>query len=176
MHKITNKLLLLLITFLLSQAPVPALADKISEYTVKAAFIYNFARFTQWPDDSNELKVCIYGDDPFGAGIDKLNGKTTNGRTIKIVRTRLIKEIKTCHVAFLNIIPPERHLFEQALKKIDGASVLTVSDAANATDFGVMIGLKIDNNKVAFDVNHTVAQASNLEISAKLLRLAKQVN
>ena len=70
----------------------------------------------------------------------------------------------------------KHHLFQQALNKINGANVLTVSDAANVIDFGVMISLRIDNNKVAFDVNNTVAQASNLEISAKLLRLAREVN
>lgn len=176
MLKISYKSLLLLLSILLVQAPVVSHADNISEYTIKAAFIYNFARFTQWPNTTEELKVCIYGKDPFGAQIDKLDGKKSNGRTIKIMRTLLIEQVKTCHIAFLNIIPPERHLFERALKKLNGASVLTVSDAPGVVDFGVIIGLRIDNNKVAFDVNHTVALASNLEISAKLLQLAGEVN
>ena len=151
-------------------------AANVSEYKIKAGFIYNFAKFTKWPDESDELKICIFGIDPFGNTIDSLNGRQSNGRTIKIIRTKNIDEIKTCHIAFLNIIPPERHLFERALKKIRGTHVLTVADAANVTDFGVMIGMRISNDKIAFDVNHTVAQASNLEISAKLLRLASQVN
>ena len=161
---------------LVSQIPALSLADNIAEYTIKAAFIYNFARFTEWPDESNELKVCIYGEDPFGSSIDKLNGKQTNGRTIKVIRTRSIDEVRSCHIAFLNIIPPEQRLFARALQDIEGADVLTVSDAQGVVDFGVMIGLKIDNDKVAFDVNHTVAKASNIEISAKLLRLANVVN
>jgi len=161
---------------LVSQIPMLSLADNVSEYTIKAAFIYNFARFTEWPDESNELKVCIYGEDPFGSSIDILNGKQSNGRTIKVIRTRSIDEVKSCHIAFLNIIPPVRRLFTRALQDIEGANVLTVSDAEGVIDFGVMIGLKLDNDKVAFDVNHTVAKASNIEISAKLLRLAKVVN
>jgi hypothetical protein len=161
---------------LVSQIPALSLADNVSEYTIKAAFIYNFARFTEWPDESNELKVCIYGEDPFGSSIDILNGKQSNGRTIKVIRTRSIDEVKSCHIAFLNIIPPVRRLFTRALQDIEGANVLTVSDAEGVIDFGVMIGLKLDNDKVAFDVNHTVAKASNIEISAKLLRLAKVVN
>lgn len=176
MYRKTIKRLLLLAAILVAQAPVAAFAENISEYTIKAGFIYNFARFTQWPDDTGELKVCIYGRDPFGINIDKLNGKQSNGRTIKVVRTRLISEVRTCHIAFLNIIPPERHLFERALKKLDGSNVLTVSDADGVIDFGVMIGLRIDNDKVAFDINHTMAQASNIEISAKILRLAREVN
>jgi len=176
LYRISTRLLLLVMTMLVSQTPAVSFADNVSEYTIKAAFIYNFARFTQWPDDGDELRVCIYGKDPFGSAIDKLNGKKSNNRTIKIVRTRLIEEVKTCHIVFLNIIPPERYLFQQALKTIDGANVLTISDAANVTDYGVMIGLRIDNNKVAFEVNNTVAQESNLEISSKLLRLAREVN
>ena len=161
---------------LLAVMPATSLADNISEYTIKAAFIYNFARFTEWPDQSDELKVCIYGEDPFGSSIDKLNGEQIKDRTIKVIRTRSIEDVKSCHIAFLNIIPPERRLFARALRDIEGTSVLTISDAEGVIDFGVMIGLKIDNDKVAFDVNHTVAKASNIGISAKLLRLAKVVN
>jgi len=166
----------LLVTVLVTQAPVAVSAENVSEYKIKAGFIYNFAKFTKWPDESDDLKICIYGKDPFGNTIDNLDGKKSGGRTIRVFRTKNIDEIKTCHIAFLNIIPPERHLFERALKKINGMHVLTVADAENVTDFGVMIGLRISNDKIAFDVNHTVAQASNLEISAKLLRLASQVN
>ena len=161
---------------LVSLVPASSLADNISEYTIKAAFIYNFARFTEWPDESDELKVCVYGDDPFGPAIDKLSGERIKGRTIEVVRTKSINDVKSCHIAFMNIIPPERRLFARALRDIQGASVLTISDAEGVIDFGVMIGLRIDNDKVAFDVNHTVAKASNIGISAKLLRLAKVVN
>ena len=167
---------ILLALNLVSVMPAISLADNVAEYTIKAAFIYNFARFTEWPDESDELRVCIYGEDPFGPTIDKLNGEQIKGRTIKIIRTRSIHDVKSCHIAFLNIIPPERRLFARALRDIEGASVLTISDAEGVIDFGVMIGLRIDNDKIAFDVNHTVAKASNIGISAKLLRLAKVVN
>lgn len=176
MFNIRYKLMLLLAISLASQMPVLSQANNISEYKIKAAFIYNFARFTQWPDDTNELKICVYGEDPFGSSIDSLNGKQSNDRTIKIVRTKLIEEVKSCHIAFLNIIPPERRLFVRALKEIQDTNVLTIADAANVIDFGVMIGLKINNDKVAFDVNHTIARASDIKISAKLLRLAQEVN
>jgi len=176
LHKDTIKLFLLLVTILVTQTPVAASAENVSEYKIKAGFIYNFAKFTKWPDESDDLKICIYGKDPFGNTIDSLDGKQSSDRVIKIFRTKNIDEIKTCHIAFLNIIPPERHLFERALQKIKGTHVLTVADAANVTEFGVIIGMRINNDKIAFDVNHTVAQASNLEISAKLLRLASEVN
>ena len=146
MIKMNYKYLILLFFTLVLQVPGLAVADKtVSEYTIKAAFIYNFARFTEWTDDSSELKVCVYGKDPFGDNLDKLHDKKSNGRTIKVIRTQLIEEVTTCHIAFLNIIPPERHLFEKALKVINGNNVLTISDADNVIDFGVMIGLVIES-------------------------------
>ena len=175
MNRALHKILLAMVVALVSHLPAVASADSVSEYSIKAAFIYNFARFTHWADESDTLKICIYGKDPFGSNIDKLNGKKINNRTISVVRTQLIDDIKSCQIAFLNIIPPERHLFKQALSKIQGANVLTVADAANVVDFGVMIGMRIDGNKVGFDVNHTAAKASDLKISAKLLVLAKEV-
>jgi len=175
LYRTFHKLVLIFALVLTSQVPSVSLADSISEYTIKAAFIYNFVRFTQWPDNSNEIRVCIYGEDPFESNIDNLNGKVSNGRVMRVIRTQLIDDIKSCHIAFLNIIPPERHLFERALKTISGSNVLTVSDAANVINFGVMIGLFIDNDKVAFELNHTAAKISGLEISAQLIRLAKDI-
>ena len=156
--------------------PTLANAKNISEYRIKAAFIYNFAKFTQWPDQDDELRICIYGDDPFGQSIDALTGKQNNRRTVKIIRTKLIEEIRSCHIAYLNIIPPERRLYLQALDKIDGTNVLTISDAKDVIEFGVMIGLMIHDEKIAFEINHTAAKASDINISAKLLRLAKRIN
>ena len=157
------------------QMPTVTFAGNVSEYRIKAAFIYNFARFTEWQDDSSELKICIYGKDPFESNIDGLNGKKAGEKTIRIVRTQLIDEVSTCHIAFLNIKPPERHLFEKALNKIKNAKVLTIADADNVVNFGVMIGLLITDDKVGFEINHTVAKSSGLEISSKLLKLAKEV-
>ena len=175
MYKTTFKLLLAFLIILASQIATVSFASNISEYKIKAAFIYNFARFTQWPDDTNVFKICIYGENPFGSYIDNLNGKKINHEVVKIIHTRLIEEVKSCRIAFLNIMPPKQRLFERALDKIKGSHVLTVADAANVTRFGVMIGLQIENDKVGFEINNTAAKASELKISAQLLTLAKQV-
>ncbi len=62
---------------LVSHIPTLSHANNISEYRIKAAFIYNFARFTQWPDDTDELKICIYGDDPFGSSNSPQQNRST---------------------------------------------------------------------------------------------------
>jgi len=174
-YRSISRLLSLVMLVFVTSMPAKTNADTVSEYIVKVKFIHNFIRFTRWPDDSKEIKICIYGTDPFGLEIDKLAGKIINDRTITIIRTQIIEEVRSCHLVFLNIIPPKQHLFERALTKLNKTHVLTISDANDAVKYGVMIELNITDNKVAFKVNHTAAKSSDLKISAKLLRLAKEV-
>lgn len=173
--RFNNHIFKLLLVVLVLQVPMVSFASDIPEYKIKASFIYNFARFTQWPDEESELRICLYGKDPFGSYADSLDGKIVGEKKIKIVRTQLIEEVKLCHIVFLNIIPPERHLFERALNKLKGTNVLTIADADNVVDFGVMIGLEIENNKIGFKVNGNTVQDSELKISSQLLTLAKDV-
>lgn len=112
------KLQFVFLVMLASQVPTLSFADNVSEYKIKVAFIYNFARFTEWPDDTSELKICVYGKDPFDSYLDSLSGKKVDDKTIKIIRTKIIEEVRSCNIVFLNIIPPEQYLFERALKKI----------------------------------------------------------
>jgi len=155
--------------------PIDTYADNISEYKIKAGFIYNFARFTQWPDNDVDLKICIYGEDPFGHYIDTLNAKKVSFRTIKIIRTSIIENIKPCHVAFLNIKPTEEHQFKKVIDSIKDANVLTMSDTKNAIDNGVMVAFEIINNRVSFNINYTAAKQAGLKISSQLLMISKKV-
>lgn len=155
--------------------PIESYADNVSEYKIKAAFIYNFARFTQWPDNDDELKICIYGNDPFGHYIDDLNSKKVGSRTIKIIRTHIIETIKPCHVVFLNIIPPEKNQFKKIIDRIKDTNALTMSDTKNSIDYGVMVGFEINNNRVSFDINYTAAKQAGLKISSQLLVISKKV-
>lgn len=155
--------------------PIEAYADNVSEYKIKAAFIYNFARFTQWPDKDHELKICIYGDDPFGYYIDELDSKKVGSRTIKIIRTNIIKNIKPCHVVFLNIIPSDNNQYKKVINELKDSSVLTMSDTKNAIDKGVMVGFEINNNRVSFDINYTAAKQAGLKIKSQLLIISKKV-
>lgn len=175
MFKYVIKIQLILLIILGAQVPTESFAGNVSEYKIKVAFIYNFARFTEWPDDATELKICVYGKDPFDSYLDSLNGKMVEDKVIKIVRTIKINEVKSCHIAFLNIVPPEQYLFERALNTIKGTRVLTIADAKDVVNYGVMIGLVIEDDRVGFKVNHTMAKSEQLEISAQLLKLAKDV-
>jgi len=150
-------------------------SDSVSEYKIKAGFIYNFARFTQWPDKDKELRICIYGKDPFGHHIDLLSSKTASSKTISILRTNIIDNIKNCHIVFLNIKTPDQRKFNKILSAIKGSSILTMSDTKNAINYGVMVGFEIKNSKMTFDINYTAILASGLKIKPQLVKLAKKV-
>jgi len=171
----TKKLLLSLALIFSSLIPIESRSDSVSEYKIKTGFIYNFARFTQWPDKGNELKICIYGNDPFGHYIDQLNSKKAGSKTIKIIRTNIIDNIKSCQVVFLNITPHEEHKLETLLNEIKDSNILTMSDTQNAVDYGVMVGFEIRNNRVTFEINYTAVKSAGLKISSQLLKIAKKV-
>jgi len=152
-----------------------AYARNISEYKIKAGFIYNFARFTQWPESTSHINICLYGKDNFGSYLDDLNGKMINGKSIKTKRIRVLKSIESCNVVFLNITPPDKYNFKRVLNKIKNKNILTMSDTKNATDYGVMVGLVIENGRVGFNVNYTEINKTELKISSQLLKLAKKV-
>ena len=170
-----NRVMRLMLAALLMLCALAPRADVVSEYQVKAGFIYNIARFTQWPGDLKTIRICIYGDDPFGSYIDSIDGKAVGDRNIEITRTRSIRAIKDCNIAFLNIIPPEERLFARALRELEGSKVLTIADFSEAVRYGVVVGFLIDEDRVGFNINHTVAKSTKLEISAKVLRLAREV-
>lgn len=173
------KLIFIVTITLTSQMPLAiyarASADETSEYSLKAEFIYNFSKFTQWPDKSDQLKVCIYGRDPFGSKIDDLNDKLSNSRKIKVYRTWSLDKVKTCHIAFVNINHMNDRYYKNMVRRVNNANVLTIADDNNAVDSGVMIGLVMNNDKLSFDINDAVVSKSTLTISSKLLRLAREV-
>ncbi|MCW8933912.1 MAG: YfiR family protein [Gammaproteobacteria bacterium] len=170
-----EKLWLSLILILLITISTESHSDSVPEYKIKAAFIYNFARFTQWPDNNTELKICIYGNDPFGHYIDQLNSKKAGSRTIKILRTNIIKNIRSCHVVFLNINSSENNKLVKIISGIKNTHILTMSDTRKAINSGVMVGFEIIDNKVTFEINYTAAKSAGLKISSKLLVIADKV-
>jgi len=174
-YKIKPLLLLVMFFSVFSSSESHSHSDSVSEYKIKAGFIYNFARFTQWPDKDKELRICIYGKDPFGYHIDQLESKTVSSKTISILRTNIIDNIKNCHIVFLNIKTPDQRKFNKVLGTIKGSSILTMSDTKNAINYGVMVGFEIKNKKMSFDINYTSILASGLKIKPQLIKLAKKV-
>ncbi|MEI2657339.1 MAG: YfiR family protein [Nitrosomonas sp.] len=145
------------------------------EYQVKAAFIYNFIAFTQWPDNIDEtINLCIYGKDYFGGEIDKLQSRVVNKRHIKIVRVNNLKELARCQVIFFSK-SINNHL-STILSDLQNKPILTLADNPHAFSEGIVINMNLSNEKIVFEINLGAARKSGLDISSKLLQLAVKVH
>lgn len=148
------------------------------EYLIKAAFLYNFAKFVEWPspvsgDRTAPLGVCIIGQDRFGDALGTLKNKTVEGRPISVRKGVKPDEADRCHIFFIST--SEKENLPQILKTIRGAPVLTVGDTEGFARSGVMINLVPIGNRIGFEINLSAVEATPLKISSKLLKLGKAV-
>ncbi|MEX2525591.1 MAG: YfiR family protein [Gammaproteobacteria bacterium] len=165
------KLFLAAVAFLFCDS----MAAAAPEYEVKAAFIYNFSRFIDWPEEpeaKKDLYFCVLGRDPFGEALENLEGREVQGRTLTIRRLERIEERGDCaiiyispslsgdYVALLDILSRDR-------------GVLSISDIDGFAENGGVIELYLENNKVRFAINIEAARRTGLEMSSQLLRLAR---
>ena len=149
-----------------------------SEYQVKAAFLYNFAKFVEWPETALSssmapLNICILGKNPFNASLDDIRGKTVSGRPLSIRINPDIEKLDQCHILF--ICASEKNQLSNIIQRLNNASVLTVADMEGFTSAGGMINLVMQDNKVSFDINLKSARLAGLKISSRLLKLANTV-
>lgn len=163
-----------LLLVMLHAAVSPVLyAALAGEYEVKAAFIYNFTRFVQWPKAraSGPLDICVMGDDPFGSAIDEaVEGKRAAGREIAVTRLDVVEQANACEVLF--IAASEEHELERILETLGEAPVLTVGDIDDFAERGGMINLTNEGNHVRFEINVDALERAGLRASSQLLRLA----
>ncbi|HEV7746112.1 MAG TPA: YfiR family protein [Pyrinomonadaceae bacterium] len=156
-------------------------AQQVSkEYQIKAAFLYNFSQFVEWPAGSfanaqAPLIIGVIGDDPFGSYLDDLvKGEKVNNHPLAVQRFHRVDEIKNCHVLFVS--RSEAKQIEQILSILRSRNILTVGDFEDFAQRGGMIRFITENNKIRFRINVGVARAAKLTISSKLLRAAEIVN
>jgi len=152
----------------------PAGADDIQEYEVKAAYLFNFARFTEWPSpQEGPIQLCLLGHDPFGSALSGLEGRPVQGRTMHVRRGIAVGDIPGCHIVFIS--DSEERRVPLDVRVANTYPVLTVSDIEGFTDSGGMIGLYLSDQRVQFDVNLAALRAANLKLPAQVLKLARQV-
>lgn len=161
--------LLLLLLFI-----PPSIVNALDEYQVKAAFIYNFIAFTQWPYEINQpVNFCIYGEDYFGQEIDQLQVKQINNQPINLLRLSKLEEIKVCQILFVS--KSNISNLSSLLDFIQNQPILTIADAPDAATKGIMINMILANNRIVFEINLQAARSAKLDISSKLLQLAIKV-
>lgn len=154
-----------------------AAEEPTREYLIKAAFLYNFAKFTRWPDGSfpdsaASLDICVFGDDPFGAALDTIAGKTIRGRAVAVHRVASVEAGAACHLLFISASEMPR--LTAILEALTGRPVLTIADMPDFARAGGIINLKTnEQDKLRFEINAGIAKRAGLRISSKLLSLAE---
>lgn len=150
---------------------------RLSEYEIKAAFLYNFAKFTEWPSETfseatDSLIIGVLGRDPFGNILENIiGGKTIGGRPITIHRFPRPGVLDRCHILYIS--ESETHRLSDIFQRLQKASVLTVSDIPDFAQKGGMIYLYPKENKIRFAINLSQVEKARLKLSAKLLNLAQ---
>lgn len=166
----------LLAAFTLMGVPARAAGD-FTEYEVKAVFLFNFVQFVKWPpttfsDASAPFVIGILGNDPFGKALENtIRGEVVEGRKLTLRRAQRVEDVTDCHVIYIS--QSEEGRIGDILAKLRPTNALTVSDISQFCRQGGMIGFVIEGGKVRFEIKSGTAKNAGLQISSRLLKLAK---
>jgi len=154
---------------------VASAADALTEPQVKAAYIYNFAKFVQWPAEAHAtpqapLVLCVAARDGLGGALAAIEGKPVQGRELRIRRAVKPDELKACHILF--VPEAEERAAPELLRKAGGLPLLTIGEYDGFAAAGGGIGLVNRDERVQFEINPDAASRANLKVSSQLLRLA----
>jgi len=156
-------------------AGFPAAAHaQAQEAQVKAAFLYNFARFVDWPQArraGSVVSLCLLGAEPFGGYADALNGRPVGAGTLRVRRIARPVDAATCDLVFLPNAEAAR--LPALLEAARGRRLLTVGETPGAAAGGLVINFYLEQNRVRFEINIDAAQRTGLSINSQLLRLAR---
>ena len=148
-----------------------------SEYEIKAAYLYNFSKFIEWPGSSMKQTqgtfiIGVLGKDPFGGFLEQvIEGKNVRGAIMTIKRFHRLDELQYCNILFISA--SETSNLSKIFDSLKNENILTVSDMPEFIRNGGMIQLYAENNKIRFAIHVGATERSNLKLSAKLLNLAK---
>ncbi len=146
-----------------------------AETDVKAAFIYNFTKFVEWPDSAlpagAPLHLCLLGHDHVSARLHRLQGREAQGRPLQVRTLDSAAGAAGCHLMYVTGDAADQPA--RLLKQLENAPVLTVSDHQNFATQGGMIELFVEASRVQFSINMVPAQAAGLQINARMLQLAR---
>lgn len=164
------------LSLVLGLSPV-AHTQPASEQVLKAGFVFNFAKFTDWPAGAvaanAPLQLCLAGGEAPTAFARAVEGRAVQGHLLVLRRTTKLEELRQCHIVYLSDL--EERKLTDSLRVIRRLPILTISDSDGFVELGGMIGLVAEADRLQFEVNADAAQAAGLKISSQLLRLARHV-
>ena len=140
---------------------------------IKAAYLYNFIKYVDWPSYGDTISIGVLGYDPFGTALAPLNGKVVKGRRLVIKHLDSVREAQQCQIIFVS--SSEKQRLQEIFESLRSARVLTVGETQGFADGGGIINFIEENNKVRFEINADAARRTGLNISSELLKLARLV-
>lgn len=148
-----------------------------SEDDIKAAFLYNFTKFIEWPPAAaadEPFRICTAAEPAFGSAVDRIiAGETVQGRAIVRLTPATPEAARACQILFLGRLENDRA--ERWIAPVRGAPVLVVGESRGVWERGAAINFVLEDNRVKFDINTEVTVAAGLSVSSKLLRVARAV-
>jgi hypothetical protein len=156
-----------------------ASAQKAGEYQVKAAYLYNFAKFVEWPPErfktpASPLRICVLGENPFGDDLDRLAlGKSISGHALSTAYLRANQDFQSCEILF--IARSEQRRVAHIVHELRQASVLTVGDVNGFAARAGIINFTLQHERVRFEINLWAAEQAHLRVNAQLLTVAQTV-
>lgn len=157
--------------------PAAAAVAGEGEYQVKAAMLFNFAKFVEWPVDAfgadSRIMFCIAGKSPLSSQIQQVQGKQVKGRTVSVRPVSRPEDVSGCQMLFIS--HSENAHLSAWLQQAGHQSILTVSDLEQFASSGGMIGFYEEESRIRFEINAENAQKRRLQISSQLLNLARRV-
>jgi hypothetical protein len=157
-----------------------ARANSLNEYQVKAAFLFNFAKFIDWPEGTYSsprapFAICILGKDPFGSTLDEvLARKVMENHPVVVLRLKDGAEARNCQMVFVS--SSETKNYGEIMEMLRGASVLVVGETDGFAASGGTIEFTLEEDHVRFTINPEAARRAGLKCSSRLLALAKIVH
>jgi len=154
-------------------------AQTVSEYQVKAAYLYNFAKFVEWPardfpSPTAPVRFCVLNDQAFELKLNQIvKGKAIAGRPANVISVQNGEQSRSCHILFIN--SSQDRDAQHILEVLRDTSVLTVGETKGFIEEGGIINFVLQDDSVQFQVNHKVAKQVGLSISSRLLAVAKFV-
>jgi hypothetical protein len=150
-----------------------------TEYQVKAAYLFNFLKFVEWPDDAaadphGKWVIGVVGDSPVGGELARLvEGKNVLGRDLQVKKFQAADNLRVCNILFIS--ESEKKRVPSILAALRGSSVLTVADMGNFIGLGGMVELVVEEGRVRVTIDVGATGRARLRVSSKLLALAQAV-
>jgi hypothetical protein len=160
-------------------APLRAQPRAAGEYEIKAAFLYNFARYVEWPPETlpaagEAFVVTVLGEDPFGDALDAIiRDRTIRDRRLAVRRVARVEDVGDSQILFIS--RSESEDLPRILQRLEAAPILTVGETAQFAERGGMIRFRREGERIAFDINVASTERAGLRISSQLLKLARIV-